>query len=350
MKLGFSLSPGGLLMPYHMGALQCLEYEGVLERHQSIVAGSSIAAMAYGCGISPYQALEGTIAISDRCATLGRAQGKLLPLLEEQMELLVGDKEFEYLLLGGEGGEGRRRARFMTMNSGGGGGSFENVDDDEDDVITTNIGIAYTQIFPQRKGYLQRSFIDRQDLFRAVRFSCMFPFFTTPWPCLVDFDQRRGFPRLMMDGYFSVPRDQFGCPFLCEGAALENDGGTGIDQTDDNGIQVLPLQSSSSSSLSSSFNRDLKADRTIAISCFPQDVIGMTAFSPDNCISPTLSSSSSEEQSVTETTTATLSNLFRIATQPTSRKELTDIFELGYQNAETWCRNGKANTTTSTDR
>jgi hypothetical protein len=158
----------------------------------------------------------------------------------------------------------------------------------------------------------------------------------------------------MMDGYFSVPRDQFGCPFLCDGAALENTSLTGIDQTDDNGIQVLPQRSSSSSpsSSSSSFQRDLKADRTIAISCFPQDIIGMTAFSPDNCISPTLSSSSSsEEQSVTETTTATtLSNLFRIATQPTSRKQLTDIFELGYQNAETWCRNGKSNATTSTDR
>ncbi|KAG7340816.1 patatin-like phospholipase [Nitzschia inconspicua] len=298
MKLGFSLSPGGLLLPYHMGALHCLQYEQVLEPKQSIVAGSSagsIAAMAYGCGISPQQALEGTIDISDRCATLGRAQGKLLPLLEEQMESLVGDEEFEYLL---------------------GTSTTTDIDDNPE----TSIGIAYTQIFPQRKSYLQRSFDNRQDLFRAVRFSCMFPFFTTPWPCLLDTDQR--FPRLMVDGYFSVPRDQFGCHFLCDGAVdrMTQEGGGGGGELDGNGITM------SQSSISS------KADRTIAISCFPQDTIGMTAFAAENCISPSLS------DETTLATTASISNLFRVATQPTSRQELTEIFDLGYQNAERWCR------------
>jgi predicted acylesterase/phospholipase RssA len=333
MKLGFSLSPGGLLLPYHMGALQCLQYERVLEPHQSIVAGSSagsIAAMAYGCGISPHRALEGTIEISDRCATMGRAQGKLLPLLEEQMESLVGDQEFEYLLGGGGGGV----RNIMTIKNSG--ENIENENDD-DNSIPTNIGIAYTQIFPQRKGYLQRSFTNRLDLFRAVRFSCMFPFFTTPWPCLVDTDQTKRFPRLMVDGYFSVPRDQFGCHFLCDtkASALENRNLSETDQTNNNRAQVRPrlLSTATTSTLLSSSIKGTKADRTIAISCFPQDLIGMTAFSPDNCISPTLSST------VDEPTTAMLSNLFRIATQPTSRKELTDIFELGYQNAETWCRN-----------
>ncbi|KAG7373503.1 patatin-like phospholipase [Nitzschia inconspicua] len=297
MKLGFSLSPGGLLLPYHMGALHCLQYEQVLEPKQSIVAGSSagsIAAMAYGCGISPQQALEGTINISDRCATLGRAQGKLLPLLEEQMESLVGDEEFEYLL-------------------------GTSTTTDNDDIPETRIGIAYTQIFPQRKSYLQRSFDNRQDLFRAVRFSCMFPFFTTPWPCLLDTDQR--FPRLMVDGYFSVPRDQFGCHFLCDGTVdrmtPEDEEGGELD-----GKGITRSQSSTSS----------KADRTIAISCFPQDTIGMTAFAAENCISPSLSDETTLE------TTASISNLFRVATQPTSRQELTEIFDLGYQNAERWCR------------
>jgi hypothetical protein len=366
MKLGFSLSPGGLLLPYHMGALQCLEYERFLEPHQSIVAGSSagsIAAMAYGCGISPQRALEGTIEISDRCATMGRAQGKLLPLLEEQMESLVGEQEFAYLLGGGggRGGESDRNRSSVMMNTVD--GNFDNFDHDvnhhDDDIdvalpdvstTTTNIGIAYTQIFPQRKGYLQRSFVNRNDLFRAVRFSCMFPFFTTPWPCLVDTDRtKRWIPRLMVDGYFSVPRDQFGCHFLCDKTttsststittALDytniNDLIVGTDQTGKNRNRIRQRPSSSTSSSSS--NPTL-ADRTIAISCFPQDVIGMTAFSPDNCISPALSSITSEE-TTNQMGSTSVSNLFRVATQPTSRKELTDIFELGYQNAEVWCRN-----------
>jgi hypothetical protein len=225
----------------------------------------------------------------------------LLPLLEEQMESLVGDEEFEYLL----------------------GTTTTEMED-------TNIGIAYTQIFPQRKSFLQRSFANRQDLFRAVRFSCMFPFFTTPWPCLLDTtDQQFRYPRLMVDGYFSVPRDQFGCHFLCDGndRNLQMDGENTLDSdgmpSTTTGRQPSPILSSSSS----------KADRTIAISCFPADTIGMTAFSPENCISPSLTVDPTQLE-----TTASLSNLFRVATQPTSRQQLTDIFELGYLNAETWCR------------
>ena len=36
-------------------------------------------------------------------------------------------------------------------------------------------------------------------------------------------------------------------------------------------------------------------------------------------------------------------DIFRIATQPTSRKELTDLFERGYRDAEVWCRREKDN-------
>jgi hypothetical protein len=295
-----------------MGALQCLQHEQVLDRHNSIVAGSSagsIAAMAHGCGISPFRALEGTIDISDECATMGRAQGKLLPLLEEQMERLVKEQEFEYLL-----------GSTTTNNN--------NEEEDEDD---TNIGIAYTQVFPRRIGYLQRAFQDREDLFRAVRFSCMFPFFTTPWPCLLDTkhnqndnnNQGLSLPRLMVDGYFSVPREQFGCPFLC--------GGDSGEMNQDTDTAAVP---SSAGTSRSNIAVASGADRTIAISCFPQDTIGMTAFAPENCISPSMADINDPKMMEL----ASISNLLRIATQPTSRQELTDIFELGYQNAETWCR------------
>jgi hypothetical protein len=244
---------------------------------------------------------------------MGRAQGKLLPLLEEQMEQLVKEQEFEYLL-----------------------GSTTSSSHNEDEFDTTNIGIAYTQVFPRRIGYLQRSFQDREDLFRAVRFSCMFPFFTTPWPCLLDTkpnnNNENGFslPRLMVDGYFSVPREQFGCPFLCGGNMETNSDGGETEASEDTTKTVSSSPGTSTSNIAIASG----ADRTIAISCFPQDTIGMTAFTPENCISPSMTDMNDPKMMEL----ASISNLLRIATQPTSRQELTDIFELGYQNAETWCR------------
>ena len=247
MKVDFSLSPGGLLLPYHMGALASLQYHGRLNG-ESQVAGSSagaIATMAYGCGLDPKKILEATIAVSDQCHELGGARGRLLPLLEEQMEGFVGEEEMLHL----------KEER--------------------------DIGIAYTQIFPRKRSFLQSEFDSKEDLFRAVSWSCMFPFFATNWPCLLDTSQ--GFPRLMVDGFFSVPRDRFGCPDFQE-----------------------------------------KSDRTVGISVFPKNSIGIEAFDDHDCISPSVDSIPMEE-------------LLRLATSTSSRDELTKVFESGFQDAEAWC-------------
>lgn len=266
MKVGFSLSPGGLLLPYHMGALHCLEQSKVLD-DDSMVAGSSagsIAAMAHGCRISPFAALEGTIAISDRCATLGGARGRLKGLLREQMERLVGEDEFDVLRQSQQ-----RRAR------------------------ASNIGIAYQQVFPTRQSYLQTSFVSRDDLLRAVTFSCAFPFFTSNWPWVADETSPSPLlPRLMVDGFFSVPREQFGCPFL--------------HNTTDADVM----------------------DRTVSVCCLPREVVGLTGFAQEDCISPPIENDDGPFSTA---------DLVRIATQPSSRRELTDLFELGYRNAEEWC-------------
>ena len=247
MKVAFALSPGGLLLPYHMGVLSSLEYHGRLNGDTQ-VAGSSagaIATMAHGCGLAPEKILEATIAVSDKCHEQGGARGRLLPLLEEQMESIVGEKEMLHL-------------------------------QEERD-----IGIAYTQVFPQRKSFLQTNFENREDLFRSVCWSCMFPFFATNWPCLLDTSQ--GFPRLMVDGYFSVPRERFGCPDFGD-----------------------------------------SSDRTIGVSVFPKALMGIDAFDDHDCISP-----SPED--------TTLGELFRLATEASSREELTKVFESGFQDAEKWC-------------
>ena len=80
----------------------------------------------------------------------GRAHGKLLEQLTYHMDSIIGEKEFQHL----------------QENS--------------------NIGISYTEIYPTVKSHLQTSFKDRQDLFNAVKYSCMFPFFTDDKPWLMD--------------------------------------------------------------------------------------------------------------------------------------------------------------------
>ncbi|CAJ1932517.1 unnamed protein product [Cylindrotheca closterium] len=283
----FSLSPGGLLLPYHLGALQSLMESGALQPTSDIVGGSSagsIAAMSYGCGLKPTDILEATIKVSDQCHDLKRARGNLLPLLRHEMETRVGPEEFDFLMTSAEEGGGGRR-----------------------------IGIAYKEIFPQRKSYLQCDFESRQDLFQSVSYSCMFPFFATNYPCMMDSSSFP--PRLMVDGFFSVPRARFGCPdfepYLGDpkGQEQEDDGGTVVNGKENN----------------------KKPDRTIAISVFPKDMIGMEAFSDDNCISPSIiTEEDSNQLSVTD--------MFRIATQASSREELTQVYEMGARDAEAWCR------------
>jgi hypothetical protein len=264
MKIGFSLSPGGLLLPYHAGALHCLQKENVIDS-STLVAGSSagsIAAMAHGCGVHPYEALEGTINISETCRQkYGRAHGKLLNQLQHHMERLVGDEEFEHLQ------------------------------------HNANIGIGYTQIFPRPSSHVQIKFRDRKDLFQAVSYSCMFPFFTTDGPWLLDTSHGGPLPRLMVDGVFSVPWDRFGCPHL-----------------EDISYDV---------------------DRTVAISVLPRHLLrwcanGMGSFENENCISPSLGGHDSNHDVAL--------HLIRIAAFSSSRRELTQVFEMGYRDAEIWCR------------
>ncbi|KAG7355188.1 patatin-like phospholipase [Nitzschia inconspicua] len=269
MKIGLSLSPGGLLLPYHMGVLHQLKHENVIDS-STLVAGSSagsIAAMAHGCDVHPYQVLEGTIEISETCQKkYGRAHGKLLQQLEHHMERLVGQKEFDHL-----------------------------------QQQSSKIGIAYTQVFPKHQSYLQTSFASRDDLFRAVRYSCMFPFYTADSPWLMDTSvssTRQLLPRLMMDGLFSVPWDRFGCPLL-----------------EDMSTDV---------------------DRTIAVSVLPQHVLkwcanGMGSFPKHNCISPSLAGQEANND-------YWMINLIRMAVFPSSRQELTRLFDSGGRDAEMWCR------------
>ena len=252
MRVGVSLSPGGLLLPYHLGALASLEYSGIIGTNSPIAGSSagSIATMSHGCGIDSRVVLEATIAVSDKAALLGGARGRLLPLLKEQMEELVCDGKFDELL--------NRDAP---------------------------IGIGYKEVFPTNQPHLQTSFQNREDLFNAVSYSCMFPFFATNYPCILDWSHDGGtfLPRVMVDGFFSVPRERFGCPEFALGGV------------------------------------EMQVDEEVAISVFPQTLIQLKH---ENCISPP------ED--------ADVERLFSLATQSSSREELTQVYEDGYKDAEEW--------------
>lgn len=257
MQLGFALSPAGLLLPYHVGVLEALKQEGRLLRNSQIAGSSAgaIAATAYGCGLDSLQVLEATVQVSDECKKLGGARGRILPFLEEAFDAMIGEAEFQHFSM--------QQEQHQT------------------------IGIAYQQIFPYQKSHLQTSFQDRDDLLRAMRRSCMFPFFATNGPCLVergddDDDSSSWLPHCYVDGFFSVPRERFGCPLL------EN------------------------------------VDRTIGICHLPKDFIGVTAFEEEDCIAPSPD--------------VDLGELIRIAVQPSSRQDLLKTFERGIQDGEKWCQ------------
>eukprot|EP01083_Nonionella_stella_P048251 129121_1 len=149
MKIGFSLSPGGLLLPYHLGALSSLEQSSILTPSTPI-AGSSAGAIAvasHACQVSPETCLDGTIRISSKCEAMGGARGNLLGLLEQELEDLLPCNAHE----------------LVNARQG----------------LT---GLAYKEIFPEVKNVLKTRFESREELMEDVVNSSTFPFFTSNWP------------------------------------------------------------------------------------------------------------------------------------------------------------------------
>lgn len=240
-------------MPYHIGALEALTYNGQIQPDTPIAGSSagSIAVAAHACGVSGPKVLEATIQIAEECEALGGARGRLLPRLRAALEELLDDVEFE-----------RLQAR------------------------PGDVAIAYQEVLPLYRSRHQTTFADKTDLVNAICHSSTFPFFTTNWPVALDTSSR--VPRLVMDGFFAVPRERFGCPDF-ELAGVD-------------------------------------VDRTVMISVFPKDTIKLNAASERDCISPPHKGGKQ------------LETLFRIATKSTTtRKEYNDIYEAGWKDAERWC-------------
>eukprot|EP00978_Attheya_sp_CCMP212_P016033 scaffold41696_cov53-Attheya_sp.AAC.4 len=284
--VGYALSPGGLLLPYHVGALAALEYNGRLSNANPLAGASAgaIACASHGCGLEAVKALEATIRVSDSCAEVGGARGNLLPFLRREMEILLP-------------GDAHNRLNERP----------------------SPVGLAYRQIFPSQERILQTQFESKQDVMDAVCHSSAFPFFTSNWPFAVARTKKNTekegdssatgltLPRLVVDGFFNVPRDRCGCPDF---SILDKD---------------PILTSSSTSSVENGYEKLPLVGRTVTIAVFPHEVVGLTASELEDRISP---DGGMEE----------MANLLRLATQVSSREELTAVYEAGWADAERWCR------------
>jgi Patatin-like phospholipase len=280
MKLGFSLTPGGLLLPFHMGALDALQHHKFLTP-ETPIAGSSagaIAVAAHASGLDSKEIVKATIAVSDACAVVGRARGNLLPLLKNELDFRIGEEEFE-----------RVKARPGIA------------------------GIAYRELFPRNRNILQTDYASRDDLFQAVMNSCHFPFFATDWPVLLDWHNRR-FPRVVVDGWFTVPRNRMGCPDFSMAQKRRRTSLSEQEDQDEKEVDTV--------------DEGAIVDRTIAISCFPREAMGLTAMESHDCIA------------ICESTV--MRDLLRLATEPSSEKELWDLYEQGWVQAEKWCQEERA--------
>ena len=132
MKVGFSLFPGGLLFPYHLGVLEGLASKGILHANTPLAGASAgaIAVACHGCGLDGPSMLEATAELSAQCTT----SSKLLTKgLKAQMQSRIGPEHVEQLKS-----------------------------------CPAVIGIAYRQTFSQVKSILQAQFDSVDDLADAV--------------------------------------------------------------------------------------------------------------------------------------------------------------------------------------
>eukprot|EP01083_Nonionella_stella_P068539 182091_1 len=285
---GFSFSPGGLLFPYHLGVITSLEHHGRItdEVHLAGASAGSIAVASFAARAPPERALEATVRMCDICDTQhgGTAVGKLLPLLKVELDTCF--------------------------------------DPDAHTIINERKGVvalAHRELFPNNRPVLTTNFDTRDDLIEAVCDSSMFPFFSTPFPVRLKYKEGETFPKVVVDGFFCVPRERYGCPDFAHlnfdkrveeklrsmGGVLVDVNKNGEDQNDETPV----------------------IERTITVACFPHETVGLNVSLKHDQISP----EPDYEDSVGQ-----MKQLFKYATQPSSREDIMMLYEKGWADAEKW--------------
>lgn len=225
MRIGFSLSPGGLLLPYHLGALASLAYHGHINESTPL-AGSSAGAIAVASqasGVAPLTALEASIRVSGRTFNpLFVPSGRLLPSLRRELHQLLPPDAHEIV-------------------------------NDREGVVA----LAHRELFPQNKAVLQTNFETRKCLMDAVCDSSMFPYFLTNRPVRMVRRPKRLLPRAVVDGVFACDLQRVGCPTFEDCCAKGDD-------------------------------KKAAPDRTVMVSVFPTEILSMSTAPAEDQIGPVL--------------------------------------------------------------
>lgn len=297
MIVGFSLSPGGLLLPYHLGALAALAYHGFCH-DATPLAGSSAGAIAvasHAAGVKSTRALDASIQISSKCNPLFVARGGLLPSLQQEMERLFPQDAHE----------------IINQREG-------------------IVALCHRELFPQQRSVMVSQFETRACLMDAVMDSSTFPYFLTNQPVRTVRRRNKALPRVVVDGVFAVPLERIGCPDFNEmdafSGAFENEhdqevlhhGGLPL------GLQLLEQKVTSSNTIR---RRPPRVDRTVCISAFPRNFLALSTARRDDQIGPELDVGNAVVQTA---------KLVRMMTQASSSKELTNLYESGWGDAEKW--------------
>jgi len=289
--IGFSLSPGGLLYPYHVGILSSLDHYGFLTPHTPLAGASAgaIAAVSHAAQVKPEVCLDTTVKISEECVRRGGARGRLLPLLEAELDAIL-DENAHHIVNERPG---------MTA-------------------------LAHFELFPKFRPVLETHFETRECLKEAVLNSSMFPFFSTNWPVRFSKQtknrQNKGvlgsLPRIVMDGYFAVPFSRFGCPDF---------------RMAERGNFVMEMEDEVEAELASQLKQkaSTQVDRTVTVSVFPHDSVLMTDSSEHDRISPIFN----QEDPIGQ-----VKELLERATQPLTRSQVHELYESGWADAERWVK------------
>lgn len=285
MILGFSLSPGGLLLPYHLGALASLSHHGHITESTPL-AGSSAGALAvasHASGVPSHRALDASIRVSGRCRNpLFVANGGLLPSLQGEMDDLLPDKAHCIL-------------------------------NDREGIV----GLAHRQLFPRNRPVLKTRFETRKCLMDAVMDSSMFPFFLTNSPARAVMRRGEVVPRIVVDGVFAFPLQRIGCPNFSHAE---------VDVPASAATRHKKKQPAVTSTKSTHGRTNKIVDRTVTISVFPKELLALSAPQSEDRIGPNL-----EVNAIGQ-----MSKLIRMATQASSSKELVALYESGLADAEKW--------------
>ena len=307
MKIGFSLSPGGLLLPYHLGALASLSHHGYLTDHTPL-AGSSAGAIAvasHASGVDSLMALQAAKRVSSKSNPIFVASGGLLTSLRYELEHLLP-----------------RDAHHILNDRPG------------------LVALAHRELFPRNRSVLQTRFETRNCLLDAVCDSSMFPYFLTNQP--VRFVKRQGriLPRMVVDGVFACSAERIGCPDFNDINDIHEGGSLDYKSRREQRIRrstrvstTRQKEAAASTTLTTTQNSHPKTttdiDRTVLISVFPTEFLSLTTYSKHDQIGPTLDDHNMIGQAT---------RLVGMATQASTSAELQDLYQHGFADAETWAK------------